>query len=156
MERKIRAGKATVNDGSALVRSPEIKFWQESPSTDTSSSAMALRAEQGSRAGCPGAPKPAAAEARLAPGAERPLWGCRRVTPAAGMKPGITPALAAHGVDSREGAGRSQAGFDGNLLHCPVLKSFGRCVRTGLFFSNVSVPANKCVFNGRNVSAQKL
>lgn len=92
---------------------------QGSASTDTSSSAMAS-----------------------AWGAARPPWGCRRVTPAAVTMSGTTPAQTAHGVDSREGAVRSQASFDGNLLRCPVLKSFGRYVRTSLFFRNVSVPTS--------------
>lgn len=108
------------------------------------------------RAGCPGAPKPAATEVGPAPGAAKALWGCRRDTAPAGMKSGTTPAQGAQRVEGREEAGRSQAGLDGNLLCCPVLKSFGRCVRTGLFSWNASEPANKCLFNSINVSAQKL
>lgn len=58
---------------------------------------MALQAEQGTRAGCPGAQKPAAAEVHLALAAAWASQGCRRVTPAAGIKPRTTPAQAAHG-----------------------------------------------------------
>lgn len=108
------------------------------------------------RIGCPGALKAAATEAHLAQGTERAPWSCWQVTQAAGRKPRTTSTQATHRTNSREVSLRSQAGFDGNLLRCPVLKSFGRCVRTGLFLWNISVPANKPAFNGRNISAQKL
>jgi len=71
---------------------------------------------------------------RLAPGAARAPWGYSRVTPVAGAKSRTPPAQTVQRVDSREGAVRSQAGFDGNLLCCPVLNLFGGCIRTGLFF----------------------
>lgn len=145
MEMKIQT---TVNYLNTLARNIECK------ETQAQKPPAQLWPHQQARV--PGSPKICCLRGVPGTGSCRALLGRRRVPPAAGMKSRTTPAQTAQRVDRREGAMRSQAGFDGNLLCCPVLKSFGRYVRTGLFFRNYWVPAKKCVFNRINISAQKL